>query len=161
MTIETLCYSAFQSALGYLRITKWQLAGSLNLNKNAGCVPSAAVVVSVCPGGCLPRRMSAQGGVCPGGCLPRGVCPGRGCWVSAQGIYQTPPLWTEWQTDVKTLPCRNYVANGNNDLLQFLSSDLKLTSPCTWELVSLKELVLKSPVCHANLWLGAGIVRTE
>ena len=29
----------------------------------------------VCPGGCLPRGVSAQGGVHPGGCLPGGVCP--------------------------------------------------------------------------------------
>ena len=37
-----------------------------------------------------------------GGCLPRGVClSGR----------QPPPV-TEWQTRVKTLPCRNYVADG-------------------------------------------------
>ena len=62
-----------------------------------GCVRSTAVagggaVVSawgvsaqggVCPGVCLPRRVSAQAGVwpggrrcLPGGCLPRGVCPG-------------------------------------------------------------------------------------
>ena len=47
----------------------------------------------VCPGGCLPRRVSNQGGVSaqgcltrvclPRGCLPRGVYPGG---VSAQGV---------------------------------------------------------------------------
>ena len=54
----------------------------------------------ICPGvsawGCLPGR-SARGAVCPREC----VC-------------HTPPspLWTEWQTPVKTLPCRNCVVNG-------------------------------------------------
>ena len=47
------------------------------------------------------RRVSARRGVCRGG-----VCPG---WVT------TPPFWTEWQTCVKTLPCRNYIADGKND----------------------------------------------
>ena len=52
---------------------------------------------SGCPWGCLPRGW----GICPGG-----VCPG---WLPAT----PPPLWTEWQTHVKTLPCRNYIADGN------------------------------------------------
>ena len=86
----------------------------------------------VCPGG-----VSAQGGVCPGGvypgeCLPRGVCPGvsaqggvypgvsaqgclpRGCLPDNQGLPDNLP-WTQWQTPVKTLPCRNYVADGKKD----------------------------------------------
>ena len=49
--------------------------------------------------GCLWGRVgvSAQGGVCLGGCLPReGVCPGGVCLGG-----QTPPPWTEWQTNVK------------------------------------------------------------
>ena len=32
--------------------------------------------------------------------------------VSAQGGLPDTPLWTELQTGVKTLPCRNNVANG-------------------------------------------------
>ena len=76
MTIETHCYSAFQSTLGYLRIyNKWQLAGNLNL------------------------------------------------------IYKQRPI-----------------------AISFLWFEVNI--PCTWELASLKDLVLKSPVCHANLWLG-------
>ena len=55
---------------------------------------------------CLPRGMSVQGGVCQG-CLPRGVYLCRGMYVA------DPPPWTEWQTGVKTLPCRNFVAGGN------------------------------------------------
>ena len=72
-----------------------------------------------CPGGvCLGGGMSAQGvclprvavclvGVCPVECLP-----GGGVWPG--DVQQTLPLWTEWQTPVKTLTCRNYVADGKN-----------------------------------------------
>ena len=46
-------------------------------------------------------------------CPPKGgVCPGGVCPVHA-GIH---PLWTERQTGVKTLPCRNSVADGNNKI---------------------------------------------
>ena len=44
--------------------------------------------------------MQCAGGCLLGGCLlPGGVCHS--------------PLWTEWQTGVKTLPCRNFLADGN------------------------------------------------
>ena len=52
------------------------------------------------------RGVSAQGGFCWGGCLPRGGVCLRVCG-------RPPPQRTEWQTGVKTLPCRNFVANGN------------------------------------------------
>ena len=52
---------------------------------------------------CSDRR---EGGVCRGGAVCSGVCVPRG------GLPDTP-LWTEWQTGVKTLPCRNFVADGN------------------------------------------------
>ena len=96
-----------------------------------GYVPPASVAVSgrrrprVCV--CMSRGVSAQGG---GGVCPEGVCPGeftggvcQGVCVCVQGRVhpptqrQTPPplpvacwhthtpLWTEWQTGVKTLPC--------------------------------------------------------
>ena len=49
--------------------------------------------------------VSAQGGVCPGvsarGCLPRGCLADTSCEQN------------DWQTPVKILPCRNYVADGN------------------------------------------------
>ena len=72
-----------------------------------GCVPPA----------CWPHPnmhwagwVSAQEGCLPRGCLPGGVvCPGG---LPAQEGWQTPPpLRTEWQTGVKTLPCRNFVAD--------------------------------------------------
>ena len=49
-------------------------------------------------GGCLPRGVSAQG-VTARGCLPDTPLPLR---------------WTESQTGVKTLHCRNYAGDGNN-----------------------------------------------
>ena len=84
-----------------------------------------------------------------GRCLPGGVCPGGEClpheWVSAYGVStqwsvcpevgvcQTHLLWTESQTGVKTLPCRNYVAEGNKIFFlcrseqQWRSEDRKTT----------------------------------
>ena len=65
------------------------------------CIPAYTGQEGVCPGGCLPRRVSVQGclprGVSAGGCLSRGRCLPRG--VSAQGCMcvsqnamgQTPP----------------------------------------------------------------------
>ena len=64
----------------------------------------------------------AGGYVCPGGCLPGGVCLGEGVsalgvclprWVSAQEVSdkgRTPPI----HMLVKTLPFRNYIADGND-----------------------------------------------
>ena len=67
-----------------------------------------------CAGGVCPGRgVSAQGGVCPGG-----ICPGGSTQWAVCG---RPPVWTEWQTGVKTLPFRNFIADGNN---------CKLDSPC-------------------------------
>ena len=87
-----------------------------------GWVPSSAVAVpawgrGVMPGGFACRRevcLPAGGGrgvCCQWGCLPvkGGVCPG-GCGTD------TPYLWTEWQTRVKTLPFRNYTGDGKNVL---------------------------------------------
>ena len=94
------------------------------------------------PGGCLLWGVSAQGGVwsqgvsAPGGVssgglsAPRGVsAPGDcllgGCLLWEGGVCSgggvspacteadTPPLWTESQTPVKTLPWPNFVAAGN------------------------------------------------
>ena len=59
------------------------------------CLPGGGV----CPGGCLPGGCLARGMCAPGG----GVCPG-GC----------PCEQNDWQTGVKTLTCRNFLADGNN-----------------------------------------------
>ena len=58
--------------------------------------------------------LSALGSVCSRG---RGVCSGR---VSAPGgvsqhaLRQNPPLLTESQMPVKTLPCPNFVTGGKD-----------------------------------------------
>ena len=47
-------------------------------------------------------------------CVPSAavaVCWGRGCLPDTP-----PPPWTEWQVPVKTLPCRNYVVGGKNNI---------------------------------------------
>ena len=79
------------------------------------------------PGGCL-----FLGGVCswgvsaPGGVCSQGVCSGGGglvrggvCALGGGGGISActeadPPLWTESQTPVKTLPWPNFVAAGKN-----------------------------------------------
>ena len=80
-----------------------------------GCLPRGR---GVCPGSVFPRGVSTWGCL-PRGCLPRGICLGvstRGvsAWgmclsrggVSPIACWNTPPpLWTESQTGVKTLPC--------------------------------------------------------
>ena len=83
-------------------------------------------------GGCLPRR------ICPGGCLPRGVCPGGVCLgglcpggvSAAQGGVCLGGVcpWTESLTGVKTLPRRNYVADGKNAC----SNKVKAYSAMNW-----------------------------
>ena len=37
--------------------------------------------------------------------------------IFPSACWDTPP-WTEWQTGVKTLPCRNYVADGKNNQIR-------------------------------------------
>ena len=64
---------------------------------------------------CTGRRV---GGVYPSMHWAGCVCVsqhvlGRGVCLSG-GVCHTPlPPWAEWQTPVNTLPCRNYVADGN------------------------------------------------
>ena len=80
-----------------------------------GCLPGGCLPRGCLPGEgvsaqgrvCLPRRVSAYGGVCPGGVFAQGgVCLG----VSGR---HPPCEQNDWQTGVKTLPCRNFVAGGN------------------------------------------------
>ena len=97
--------------------------------------------------GCLSRGASGlggvsaprQGGSAPGGVYSLGVSAARGvsgpggvcCWgggvASHQALRQTPPpLWTESQTPVKTLPWPNFVAAGKNciDELRYFASGI-------------------------------------
>ena len=50
------------------------------------------------------------GVVCPGGCLPRGELSSRG--GACPEANTPPPLWTEWQTFVKTWPLQTSFAGG-------------------------------------------------
>ena len=77
-------------------------------------------------GGCLlPGGVggSGLGGVCSGG----GVWSGPGGVVSGHTLRQTPspPLWTESQMPLKTLPWPNFVAAGKNFIMSE-SHDVKL-----------------------------------
>ena len=74
---------------------------------SGGCLPGPGGVclvwgVSAWSGGCLPGLGGLPG---PAGCLPG---PGGSAWsgglASHHALRQTPPLWTESQTPVKTLP---------------------------------------------------------
>ena len=91
------------------------------LTISGGCTCPGGVPAQECtcwgylPGGYLHGRVPAQGGVyltcqeectCPGGC----TCPGVYLpEVPAQRVYlprySPSPLWTEWQTGAKILPC--------------------------------------------------------
>ena len=105
--------------------------------------------VSACQGVCLPK-----GGVCLGGvCQPEGAVSANGMsacqWgcqprgVPAQGSECLPsrevsPLWTEWQTCVKALTCRNYVADGNKCCLVADSNTIRscINQPAFQQLVT-------------------------
>ena len=50
------------------------------------------------------------------------------------GVWQTPPAPCEqndWQTPVKILPCRNFVADGKNRLAYLIFNDVLYV--LTWE----------------------------
>ena len=71
---------------------------------------SSRLLGGVFPGGCLPGGVSAWGGVyvCSEGSLPRG----GGVCVPGGGVC--PCERNDGQIGVKTLPCRNYIADGKN-----------------------------------------------
>ena len=86
-----------------------------------GCVPPACWLY---PSMHCAEAVSARRGVFPEGvcfwaseqrrCLPRGVCLGGVC--PGVCVADTPCEQNDWQTGVKTLPCRNFVAGGNKVL---------------------------------------------
>ena len=66
------------------------------------CVPN---------GGVCPRGPACPGGVCTwGGVCARGACMARRVCVALTPLCEQ----NDWQTGVKTLPCRNFVAGSNN-----------------------------------------------
>ena len=87
---------------------------------------SLTVCWRLLPGGgvCLVGGGSAWSG---GACLVQGGSLVQGGLASQHALRQTPPLWTESQTLVKTLPWPNFVAAGNKvsyGLVQWCTSML-------------------------------------
>ena len=65
-------------------------------------------------------------GVCPGGVCPVGICPWR--------CGRPPCEWNDWQTGVKTLPCRNFVAGGNKyNWTCKVCDELPQRLQCVWD----------------------------
>ena len=108
------------------------VVGGVCASWERGCVlPGGGVCAS--EGGVLPRGMLLGGAVCAsqgvcflGGVLPRD-CASRGCAsqgdVCPGGVYprmrwsrHSPSEQNDWQTPVKILPCRNFVADGDKIL---------------------------------------------
>ena len=75
-----------------------------------GCLPEGMFAEDVCPWECLPRRGLPRE-VSAWGLSTRGVSAEWGCPADIPPCEQN-----DWQTCVKTLPCHNYVADGNKPL---------------------------------------------
>ena len=73
------------------------------------------------PGGCL---LPGSGVSAPGGVCSRGVSAPRGC-IPGCTEAENPPLWTESQTSVKTLPWPNFEAAGINILSSLFRDNRK------------------------------------
>ena len=128
------------------------------------CAPSAVVAVgvgvsaTVHTGICLPQCM--LGYVCPGG-----VCPSA-CWdMSAGGgaAPHTPCEQNDWQTGVKTLPCRNYVADGSNRLAlptTGVGAPLKILDPAL-QVCALSQKEGKTLQVHGKFYLIAIFSRCQ
>ena len=128
----------------------------LGVSVQLGLCPGGAFCPGAfCPGGSLSRGssvwrlsvwgVSVQGALCPGDLCPEGsLSRGASVWrVSVGGLgpggslsrgvsLTETPLWTESQTCVKTVPCHNFIAGGNNrhgyswQKLQVLSVSLQV-----------------------------------
>ena len=73
---------------------------------------------------CMPPATHPTCHACPAMHAPHHTCP-LPCMpplAMHTPCHACPPPWTEWQTHVKTLPCRNFVAGGKyNSAVLFLS----------------------------------------
>ena len=79
--------------------------------------PAMHTPCHACPLPCIPPAMHTPCHACPLPCMP----PTHDCMPPdhAYPLPHTPPtihapLWTEWLTGVKTLPCRNFIAGGKH-----------------------------------------------
>ena len=106
----------------YLELALWATLHQVTLptRMHSSRMRIARLLTPWAGGVCIPA-CTGQGGVSQHALgrwrLPRGVCPGVGGICpggSVRGCVTDTPLWAEWQTGVKTLPCCNFVA-GSND----------------------------------------------
>ena len=112
-----LMYSLWNKLTHYTRLhsSRMRTARALTESPSMLCVAGG-----VCSRGCLllgsvcPQEGLLLGGGCSGRCLLQGgsAPAGEGGVVSQHALRQTPP---RGQTPVKTLPCPNFVAGGNNN----------------------------------------------
>ena len=99
-------------------VSAWGVSAQVGCLRGEWCLPRSGVPAWGCLArgwGCLPRGQLV--------CLPRGglVClPWMGgVWLGGGGVCHGvcgTPLWREWQTGVKTLPCHNFIAGGKISL---------------------------------------------
>ena len=118
------------------------------------CLPGG-----VCPAGvCLGVYVSTQRGFsAQGGCLPKGV------WQTAPDQRQTYPSCeqNDWQTGVKTLPCRNFVASGKyRSLVEGLAFLSALYPGSTLKLVDIRYKKASEPrKCHCARMVSTSLIR--
>ena len=98
----TVCWSLLHEG-GVWSRGVWSRGGGSGHGKGGVCSGGGVSA----PGG----GVCSQGGVCSRGCL----LPGGGGIPACTEADTPPPLWTESQTPVKTLPWPNFVAAGNNN----------------------------------------------
>ena len=77
------------------------------------CPGMASFQESLCLEGLRPGRSLSGGGSLSSGVSVQGVSV-QGVSVWGVSLTEVPPLCTESQTPMKTLPCRNLVAGGND-----------------------------------------------
>ena len=116
------------------------------------CVLSAAVAAHrVCIPTCTGPWGVYLGGVCPGGVCLGGVCPGdvcpRGVYPSMHCTGVSVPVHAgiHPHTLVKTLPFRNYTADGNQ-LEWILQKDNISLHLCIWSVSIWVTVTAKSPL---------------
>ena len=126
--------------VGCVPVPHWPYAGVCFL----GGVCSQGGVSA--PGGSGLGGASGPGGVCSGGGYlvcgdlvwgvsapggvsgPGGLLPGGWGWYRSMHWGRPPPLWTESQTPVKTLPWPNFVAAGNDKNINNTSDSIKTST---------------------------------
>ena len=106
----TRMHSSRMRTAHLLTVSQHALPGGVPARRVCTCLGEVYLPRGVAALGCTcPGGVPARGCTCPGGVPARGV-PAWGCtcqrWCTYQGVpAQVLPLWTEWQTGAKILPC--------------------------------------------------------